>query len=56
MAGEIVYADLRHPGDCSSAEKHRGKCYFGEKMLVSNFEKIFGFVYFYVCLLASSLC
>lgn len=46
MAGEIVYADLRHPGDSSSAEKRCGESHFGEKLLVSNFGKIFGFVYF----------
>lgn len=51
MAGEIVYADLKHLGDVSSAEKHRGKSYFGGKMLVSSFGKTFGFVYFWVCLL-----
>lgn len=45
MAEEIVYADLRHLGDGSPGEKHRGKSYFGGKMLASHFGKTFVFVY-----------
>lgn len=50
MAGEIVYADLKHLGDVSSAEKHRGKSYFGGKMLVFKFWEDFR-----ICLLLGLL-
>lgn len=33
MAGEIVYADLRHLGDGSSIQKHHSKSYLGGKCL-----------------------
>lgn len=55
MAGEIIYADLRHPGDgFSSAEKRHGKCYFGGKALISSFAcfgKTFGFACFSIPML-----
>lgn len=56
MAGEIVYADLKHLGDVSSAEKHRGKSYFGGKCLFQVLGRLsdlftFGFACFFTSML-----
>lgn len=55
MAGEIVYADLRHLGGGSSAENHGGKSHFGGGNASFKFWKDFWICLFLGCFFISML-
>lgn len=56
MAEQIVYADLRHLGGGSSAEKRHGKSYFGVKCFFQVLERLSGlFTFKFACFFISML-